>query len=142
MAEPYRFEKRARRPMGLAMVGVAILFLLVLVFGIRAHPAIVAIFVLLTAPAVWDVWRDAKSWLEVSETHIAWGVGARTGSVPLDAIEEVRTRTSLDFAQRATIVETRGVKHRIPMPCLPGNRHLDTALEARGVLVKRTLFGG
>ncbi len=57
--------------MGLAMVGIAALFVLILIFGIGAHPAIVAIFVVLTAPAVWDVWRDAKSWLEVSDTHIA-----------------------------------------------------------------------
>ncbi len=128
--------------MGLAMVGVAIVFLLVLVFGIRAHPAIIAIFVVLTAPAVWDVWRDARSWLEVSDTHIAWAMGARTGSMQLDTIAEVRTTTSLDFAQRAIIIDNSGLKHRIPMPCLPRNRQLDEALEARGVLVKRSLFGG
>ena len=128
--------------MGLLMVGVALLFLFVLIFGVGAHPVIIALFAIFTAPAIWDVLRDARSWLEISDQHIAWGVGSRTGSVRLDAIKEVRTKTSLDFAQRATILEASGAKHRIPMPCLPRNRQLDTELEARGVVVKRTFFGG
>ena len=128
--------------MGFVMVGVAVLFLIILIFGIEAHPAVIGLFAVFTAPAIWDLWRDARSSLEISDARMSWTAGSRSGSVDLREIAEVRLRTALDFSQRATVLETSGARHRIPMPCLPPHRQLDTALETRGVPVKRSLFGG
>ena len=140
MAEPFVFERRARRPGAYLMVGLALLFLLVLIFGIGAHPLIAAVFAALIAPAVRDLWRDTTASLRIDDDRLTWKAGSRSGEVALADIAEVQARTALDLSQRAAILTENGEKHRIPMPCLPGGRQLDEALEARGVRVRRSLF--
>ena len=139
--EPFRFERRARRPFGLYMVGTALLGLGVLIFGIGAHPVVVTIFALVIAPAVWDVLRDAVAWIEIDDRALRWQSGARGAELPLSEIEEVILSTTLDISQRAKVSTVEGTRMRIPPECLPGGRALDAALAARGVTHRRSLFG-
>ncbi len=139
MTEPLRFERRARRPFGIAMVAVALICLGLLIFAIDAHPVLVAIFAIIIGPALWDVIRDSRSTLSLDDTHLRWITGARDVSVPLTEIDEVVLATTMDFSQRATIRLRDGRKIRIPPQCLPGGRMLDTALEERAVIHRRSL---
>lgn len=122
------------------MVGAGLAFLALLIFGVGAHPVIVAIVALLIAPALWDVLRDARASLSVDGAEIAWQTGARTAAVPFTAIDEVVLATTLDFSQRASLRLTDGGRIRIPPECLPGGRVLDNTLEARGIRHRRSLF--
>lgn len=140
-AEPLSFERRARRPFGLAMVGVALICLVLLIFAIDAHPLIVAIFALITAPAVWDVARDARATLSVDARHLSWNTGHHEITVPLAEIEEAVLSTAFDFSQRGKITLRDGRRVRIPPQCMPRGRSLDAALEARGIIHRRSLFG-
>lgn len=138
--DPYRFERPARRPGAYALIGAGLAILVVLAFGIDAHPAIVAVAALAVAPAILDVIRGSTATLTLTEREIGWTSGARTARVPLDAIEEVRLATTLDFSQKAVLRLRDGRKVRIPPECLPGGQALDAELERRGVPHSRSLF--
>ncbi|MEL6645794.1 MAG: hypothetical protein AAFQ79_17820 [Pseudomonadota bacterium] len=140
MATELAFTRNARRPAALAMVGVALVILLVLIFAVNAHPLIVTIFALLIAPAVWDVWRNADATLTVDDTGIRWSSGPRQAGAEWEAIDEVILATTLDFSQRASLRLTDGGRMRVPPECLPGGRVLDGVLEARGIRHRRSLF--
>ncbi|MEL6516805.1 MAG: hypothetical protein AAFQ39_03750 [Pseudomonadota bacterium] len=140
MATDLEFARNARRPAALAMVGVALLILLILIFAVNAHPLIVTIFALLIAPAAWDVWRNAAATLTVDDTGIRWASGARAAGAEWDAIDQVTLAATLDFSQRASLRLTDGGRMRIPPECLPGGRILDGVLEARGINHRRSLF--
>ncbi|MDU8944893.1 hypothetical protein [Ovoidimarina sediminis] len=140
-AEPFSFERRARRPFGLAMVTAALLCLSLLIFAVDAHPVIVALFAVVTGPAVWDVFRDARATLQINDKRLAWNTGHHEITVPLGEIREAVLSTSFDFSQRGKIHLSDGRRLRIPPQCMPGGRTLDAALELRAVPYRRSLFG-
>lgn len=140
MAEVYVFERPARRPFSYAMVGVAVVGLLALIFGINAHPLVITLFALIIAPAIWDVIKGNTATLEITETSIAWKSGAREATVPFENIDEAVLSTTLDFSQRATLHFKGGGKVRIPVECLPPGRVLDQEFTSRNIPNKRSLF--
>lgn len=142
MADPFIFTRRARRPSAFIMTGIALIFLCVLIFGVQAHPVVVAAFAALISPALWDVFRNTETRLELDETEIRWQSGRRKGTIPLGEIDRVKLRTTLDFSQRATVQTKSGRKLRLPPECLPPGRTLDSLFEARGIPASRSLFGG
>lgn len=142
MAEPFQFARRARRPGALALVATALGFLGFLVFGVVAHPVLIAVYALLISPAIWEIFRNARASLTLDSDAIAWQSGGRGHAVALADVDRVNLRTTLDFSQRATIHLKTGQKLRIPAECLPGGRALDHALDAQGVTNSRSLFGG
>ena len=119
------------------MVAFAIVALLVLVFGLQAHPFIVALFGVLITPAIWSIVANTEAELTIDDASISWQVGARGDRVDFDDIDYVRARTALDLSQRVAVFRNSGPKLYVPGPCLPSGRQLDEALEARGVTVKR-----
>lgn len=140
MATDLDFTRNARRPAALAMVGVALILLLAVIFLVNAHPLVVTLLALLIAPAVWDVWRNSDATLTVDETGIRWTSGTRAAGAEWEAIDQVILATTLDFSQRASLRLTDGGRMRIPPECLPGGRVLDGVLEARGINHRRSLF--
>ena len=140
MAEPFRFERRARGPRALALIGTALAGLLGLVL-LGAAWWITAGLALLALPALVEAARDARATLTLDDRRLAWSSGRRAQSVPLARIAEVRLATTLDFSQRATVEADTGERLRIPPECLPPGRDLDAALAARDVAARRSLFG-
>jgi hypothetical protein len=141
MAEAYRFSRQARRPFGIAMVAVAVLGLVLLIFALDAAPLVIAVFALIVAPAIWEVARNSESRLVLDDATLGWSSGARKGEIPLDQIDEVVLSTTLDFAARARVLTKSGQKVRLPMECIPPGRDLDAELERRGVRHRRSMFG-
>ncbi|MBT8415478.1 MAG: hypothetical protein KJO30_14225 [Boseongicola sp.] len=137
MPETFTHRRTSRNASSYVMVAFAIIGLLVLMFGLQAHPFVVALFGVLIAPAIWSIIANTKAHLSIDETSISWQVGSRGDSVDFDDIDFVRARTALDLSQRFAIFRNSGPKLHIPGPCLPSGRQLDEALEARGVTVKR-----
>jgi hypothetical protein len=122
------------------MTGLALIAVPVLAFGLRAHWGFVALFVLLAAPAVWEVLSDARSTLGVTRDRISWKTGARGNTIALADIDQVRLATRLDFSQRARLILNNGSKVTIPGACLPPGRELDNVLQGQGITVSRSLF--
>jgi|GEM_PF-3499832 len=133
-------ERSARGPRSLALIGIAVVVLLGMVFVVGAALWVIAIFALLTIPAIYDALRGARARLVLNDLTLGWESGRREQMIPLGRIEEVTLSTSLDFSQRATVQLTTGEKLRIPPECLPGGRLLDAELEARGIPHRRSLF--
>ncbi len=137
MSETFTHRRTSRNATSYLMVTFAIVGLLVLMFGLQAHPFVVALFAVLIAPAIWSIIANTEARLSIDENSVSWQVGARGDRVDLDEIDYVRARTALDLSQRVAIFRNSGPKLHIPGPCLPSGRQLDEALEARGVKVKR-----
>jgi hypothetical protein len=140
MAEPFRFERSARGPRALALIGTALAVVLALVL-LGGAWWIVAALAVLTLPAVIEAVRDARATLTLDDDALSWSTGRRAQSVPLARIAEIRLATTLDFSQRATVHANTGQSLRIPPECLPGGRALDDALTARAIPHRRSLFG-
>ena len=122
------------------MTGIGLVGLAGLIFGIDAHPVVIALFALLLAPAIWDVIRDGRATLAIDTDSVTWKSGARSGMVTIHEIDEAKLATTLDFSQRATLLLKNGQKLRIPSECLPGGRVLDAEMEKRGIRNRRSLF--
>jgi hypothetical protein len=140
MAEPLRFERSARGPRALALIGTSAAILLALIL-LGGAWWITAALALLTLPAVIEAIRDARATLTLDDHALSWSSGRRAQSVPLPRIAEVRLATTLDFSQRATVHADTGEKLRIPPECLPPGRALDEALAVRAIPHRRSLFG-
>jgi hypothetical protein len=140
MADPLRFERSARGPRALALIGTALAVLTAMIL-LGAAWWITGALALLTLPAVIEAIRDARATLTLDDHALAWSSGRRAQSVPLPRIAEVRLATTLDFSQRATVHADTGETLRIPPECLPPGRALDDALKARAIPHRRSLFG-
>ena len=141
MAEPVRFERRARGPRALALIGLALAAILALTLLVEAAWWATALLALLTLPAVIEAVRDARATLALDDQTLTWASGRRSQTVPLSRIAEISLATTLDFSQRATVHVDTGEKLRIPPECLPPGRALDAALAARAIPHRRGLFG-
>lgn len=138
--DPFRFERPARRPTGIALVAAGVMVLLFLVFAVGAHPLIVAALALVIAPAVWDIARDSRATFEIADGAIAWQSGRRGGRADLARLDEAKLATTLDFSQRLTLLMKDGTRVRVPPECLPGGRVLDAEFTRRGIPNRRSLF--
>lgn len=141
MAEPFGFERRARDPRALGLVGLSVLVVLLLIFVIDAAWWIAGGIALLTLPAALEALRDSRARLHLDDQALSWSSGRRSQRVPLPRIADVQLATTLDFSQRATVHLDTGERLRIPTECLPPGRALDAALTALGLPHRRSTFG-
>lgn len=141
MDDAFVFERSARSPRALTMIGAAVVAILVMIFAIGAAIWITAIFAIFTLPAIYEAVTGARSRLRLDEETLEWQSGTRGQSFPIAQIEELTLATTLDFSQRATVRLTDGRKIRIPPDCLPGGKTLDAELSARDIPHRRSLFG-
>ena len=137
MPDTFTHRRTSRNATSYALVGGAIVVLLVMIVWLEAHPLIVALFGVLIAPAIWTIMANTEAKLTVTDEAISWQVGARGDEVELSDIDYMRARTALDLSQRVALFRHSGPKLHIPGPCLPSGRQLDEALGARNVTVKR-----
>ena len=140
MSENFIFSRSGRQWSSIIYTSLAVIGLIVLIFGLNAHPLIAAFFAVIVTPAVWDVIANNRAEMEITKSNIRWQVGKRANSAQLDEIDRVKARTGLDFSQRITISMHDGSRRSIPPACIPPGRVLDAELKARGVWVDRTIF--
>ncbi len=140
MSEEFRFSRSGRQPRSVVLTALAVGVLLVAVFFLQIHPVMAGVFGILLLPAIWDVAKDRKSELTLTENALSWRMGGRGDAYDLREIERINTRLSWDFSHKARVLMKTGRKHRIPPPCVPQDGSLDAELEARGVAVEKSLF--
>lgn len=133
MAEPYIFERRARRPYGYAMMIIALTFLMALIFGAEAHPFMIAVFAVIISPAIWDMVIDRRATLRLDNMRINWARGSISGDYPLGDIEKVRLGGR--FTRFAHVYLRNGDVQFIPRECLPNLDILRAEFKARGISV-------
>ncbi|MFT4962106.1 MAG: hypothetical protein ACI92Z_003202, partial [Paracoccaceae bacterium] len=101
---------------------------------------LMAIFMLLTIPAVLDLWRNPKSGLELTQTKLIWFTGRRQGSLNFSEIDRMRFDTRWDFSVRVTAILNTKKRLRLAYESLPPHHQFEAELQARGVTVVRHHF--
>lgn len=135
-----RFRRRNRSPRAIAILAGLYVLLAAAYFGIDAAWWIVALVLLLSLPAVWDIVADTSAGLTLDRYELAWFSGKRSGRLALAEIDRMRFDTRWDLSVRVTAILATGRKIRLPYDALPPHRDLEAAFELRGIRVERHMF--
>ncbi|MEP4197400.1 MAG: hypothetical protein ABJL99_17400 [Aliishimia sp.] len=140
MIQPYHFTRKGRSwstlLAALAVWCLAVLGWLVL----DASPVLVIVVLLLTLPAIWDVYSARLSGVSLTQTELRWFSGINTVTIPATEIDHVRLVTRLDLSVRAAVVLTSGRKLRMPAEATPPSKAFEDALTAHGIRNERHHF--
>lgn len=139
-ARAYCFSRRGRSP---RLLGLLICIYGALLAAIVLYDAalwLMALMVLPTLPALYDLYTDPEAGLRLDGSTLHWHSGRRRGAVTLDEIEHMRLDTRWDFSVRVTAVLNSGRKLRLPAESLPPHRLLESEMLARGLRVERHHF--
>jgi len=137
--KPLSYSRNARTPEAYTALGLALAVWFALGI-IQAHWVLLALAVIPPSLAAWDIMKNDAAHLELTDSHLNYGIGTDLDRVPLNRIEVIRLNRRLDFSWRVTMRLTDGTKLRIPPPCVPPMPAFEAALEARNVRIDRILF--
>jgi len=138
--EPFRFARSGRSPRALLAVGGTWTLLVLAWAWLDAVWWLMALIALATLPALWDILRDTRAGLTISDTALTWYSGRREGQIALAEIAHMRFDTRWDFSVRVTAVLHGNKLVRLPHESVPPHRVLESQLTARGLNVKRHHF--
>ena len=139
-AEPFHYRHSGRNMPALVTV-VAVWFILIAaVLLIDAALWLMALIGAFTLPAIWELFRDTRAGLDMTDDGLTWFSGRRVGSLRWSEIDCFRLVTRLDFSVRATAILDSGRKIRLPFECTPDHKRLEAALNARGIRTERHHF--
>jgi hypothetical protein len=129
---PWRYEASARGPRAIIVLALWWGVLGLGLVTIDLNPWIAGVLAAFSLPALWELARGTKAWVEVTPGGIGWGSGKRQGFVARDEIDRLRFDTRLDFSLRLTIVTVGMSRVRLPYECLPRAARMKAALDAHG----------
>ncbi len=140
MPDDLVFERRSRSQRMLLILVAVYGGLIALVVTVDAAGWLMALLALPTLPALYDVLKDTRAGLRLSQERLDWYTGKRQGALYLNEIEHMRFDTRWDFSIRVTAYLIGDKKLRLPYEAIPPHRAFEAALTARGVAVKRHHF--
>lgn len=136
----YVFEREGRSQTTLV---VLILIYAALLYAWRSFDAawwVLALLFLPTLPALWDLWRNPRSGLRLTDTELTWYSGKRRGSLALSEVETMRFDTRWDFSIRVTAQLSHRKRVRLPPESTPPGQVFEVELHARAIPVERHHF--
>ncbi len=136
---PLTHSRSARTRGAYIALGLSILVWFAL-GAIQAHWILLALFIIPPSLVAWDLMKNDTAHLELTDSHLIYGIGRDLDRVPINRIEVIRLNRRLDFSWRVTMRLTDGTKLRIPPPCVPPMQAFETALETREIRIDRILF--
>ena len=140
MTGEFRFDTTGRNRRTILVLVAVYAALIALLLGLQAAPWIVALLMLPTLPAVWDVATNRRSGLRLGGGRLSWYSGKRRWEIPLSDIDHLRFDTRLDLSVRVTAITRDGRKARLAYDALPPHRALEAAATAQGIKVQRHHF--
>ena len=140
MLDVFAFSRQGRSRRVIVVLICVYAVLLWAVIMIDAAWWLMALFALLTIPAVFDIWRNPSAGLKLGQDRLDWHTGKRTGALDFGEIEYMRFDTRWDFSVRVTAMLVGNKRVRLPYEVLPPHRDLETALNARDIRVERHHF--
>lgn len=134
----YRHERRGRRwAVVLAVLAAWVcIFLAWMVFSLAW--GIAAILLAFSLPAMWDMIRDNRAWVEVWPRRIAWASALRSGD--RSDIDHVRIDRRFDGGMKITLVHVGGAHTRLPPDVAPPVEVFQAALKDAGIPAERHPF--
>ena len=138
--QPYAFERTARTRTTAVVVAAIWIFAAFAVWAFDASLVLMALLILFTAPALYDLVSNCKSGLRIDADGLHWYSGRRTGDVAWSKIDHIRLDTRLDFSVRASAVLVTGRKLRLPLEAIPKAEQLEAVLQDRDIETRRHHF--
>lgn len=134
----YHYERRGRSARTIAAL-VAVWAGLVLIWlGLGASVWVIGGLALFTLPALWDVLRDSRSTLTLSDGQIAWDAAFSSG-VRCD-VDHVRLNRRFDGSMKVHLVHIGGATTRLPPDVVPPVDAFEAALAQAGLPAQRHPF--
>lgn len=138
--EDFSFRREGRSRTTLFVVAAVWFSLIAAIVLVQAAPWLMGLLGACTLPALWDLYRNPQSGLDLSETQMTWFTGKRDAAIAWQEIDRIRLDTGLDFSVRASAVLHSGRKIRLPYECTPPHQLFEAALNARGIRTERHHF--
>lgn len=136
----YAHAMSGRNPRSIAVLVLLYSSLLMALNFLEAAPWLMAIVVLITLPAVFDIAVNRRAGLSLDAAGLAWFSGAAADEVAVSQIAKVRFDTRLDLSVRVTVHLLDGRKIRLPYDSLPPHRDFEKALQDQGIATERHHF--
>ena len=134
------FEKSTRSVKSFIFLICYFGLILTLKFLIAAHNFVIIFLVLIVLPLAFDIGRNKKSGIKISNKEITWFSGKFTGQIYLSDISSVEFKKRLDLSYRTRLVDQYNNKIVLPAEALPRMSILKKNLKLCGIKVMDKKF--
>ena len=109
-------------------------------FLIATHNFVIIFLVLIVLPLAFDIGRNKKSGIKISNKEITWFSGKFTGQIYLSDISSVEFKKRLDLSYRTRLVDQNNNKIVLPAEALPRMSILKETLRVCGIKIVNKKF--
>lgn len=134
------YEKSARSFKSLLILICYFSFILIINYLISAHIFVIIFLVLIVLPLAFDIGRNKKSGINISNKEIIWFSGNFKGQIFLSDISCVEFKKRLDLSYRIRLVDQNNRKILLPAEALPRINALELALKLYGIRIINKKF--
>jgi hypothetical protein len=130
-----KFENSARSIKSLILLFCYFCLILILKYVISAHIFIKIFLVLTGLPLAFDIGRNKKSGIKISNKEIIWFSGNFKGQIYLSDISSVELKKRLDLSYLVRLVDQNNNRIVLPAETLPKISILKETLKLFGISV-------
>ena len=134
------YENSARSFKSLLILIFYFSFILILNYLVSAHIFVIIFLVLIVLPLAFDIGRNKKSGIKISNKEIIWFSGNFKGQIYLSDISCVELKKRLDLSYRIRLVDQNNNKILLPAEALPRINTLEQALKLYGIRIVNKKF--
>ena len=109
--------------------------ILTLKYLIAAHNFVIIFLVLIVLPLAFDIGRNKKSGIKISNKEITWFSGKFKGQINLSDISSVEFKKRLDLSYRIRLVDQNNNKILLPAEALPKINILKETLKLHSIKI-------
>ena len=113
------YENSARSFKSLILLTCYVCIILSLKYLFTAHYFVIIFLVIIVLPLAFDVGRNKKSGIKITNTEITWFSGKFKGQMFLSDIVYVEFKKRLDLSHKIKLVDRNNNKILLPMEALP-----------------------
>ena len=129
------YKNSARSLKSLILLICYFSLILTLKYLIAAHNLVIIFLVLIVLPLAFDVGRNKKSGIKISNKEITWFAGKFKGQIYLSDISSVEFKKRLDLSYRIRLVDQNNNKTVLPAEALPRINIFKETLKLHGIKV-------
>ena len=134
------YENSARSFKSLLILIFYFSFILILNYLVSAHIFVIIFLVLIVLPLAFDIGRNKKSGIKISNKEIIWFSGNFKGQIYLSDISCVECKKRLDLSYRIRLVDQNNNKILLPAEALPRINTLEQTLKLYGIRIVNKKF--
>tara|TARA_Y200000002_G_C22357613_1_gene527695 strand:- start:152 stop:565 length:414 start_codon:yes stop_codon:yes gene_type:complete len=129
------YENSARSLKSLILLICYFSLILTFKYLIAAHNFVIIFLVLIVLPLAFDIGRNKKSGIKISNKEITWFSGKFKGQIYLSDISYIEFKKRLDLSYRTELVDQNKNKILLPSEALPKINILKETLKLHGIRI-------